>query len=290
MKGIAALTLGLGLAVWSLRCGAAWGQEQAPGQPVAPTPVAAQPATTALVLRARNPVADAIILPFQYNANFGVGPNKVTRNVLNIQPIFPFTLNADWNLIARPVVRVIWQAAPAPRIGSAAGLGDTVTQFFFSPKRPGKWIWGLGPSLLLPTATERSLGSGKWGGGPAAIAVTVEGPWVYGVLANQVWSSGHNDRPDVSLFLLEPGVTYAIPKSKGWYLTTNPLVTANWEAPGGSVWTVPIGGGVGHLFPARGGRPATDVNLQAYYNLERPRGGPTRQLRFVVGFIFAKGR
>ena len=41
-------------------------------------------------------------------------------------------------------------------------------------------------------------------------------------------------------------LNYNLPK--GWYLTTSPVITANWEARSDNRWTVPIGGGIGRIF------------------------------------------
>ena len=58
---------------------------------------------------AQNPIGDLISLPFQNNTNFGVGPTDNIQNVLNVQPVFPFHLNDNWNLITRPIIPIIYQ-------------------------------------------------------------------------------------------------------------------------------------------------------------------------------------
>jgi hypothetical protein len=69
-----------------------------------------------------------------------------------------------------------------------SGLGDITASFFFSPKAPtaGGWIWGAGPVLLLPTATEDLLGTEKWGIGPTGVVLKQTGPWTVGLLANHI--------------------------------------------------------------------------------------------------------
>jgi hypothetical protein len=47
---------------------------------------------------AQNPVANLISVPFQNNTNFNLGPENGTQNILNIQPVIPFSLTTDWNL------------------------------------------------------------------------------------------------------------------------------------------------------------------------------------------------
>ena len=153
-----------------------------------------------LAKAAQNPVADMISLPFQNNTNFGYGPDDEIQNVLNIQPVVPFHLSDDWNLITRAIAPVIYQPEVVEGTGNEFGLGDISLTAFFSPKSPTKSIiWGAGPIFVFPAATDEKLGSEKWSVGPSAVALTVQGPWLYGALINNVWSfAGDNDRDDVN--------------------------------------------------------------------------------------------
>ena len=148
-----------------------------------------------LAKKTQNPVADLISVPFQNNVNFGVGPDDDVQYILNIQPVIPFRLTEDWNLISRTIVPLIYQPELAPGVGEVFGLGDIQQSLFFSPAKPGTVIWGVGPILQFPTATDDSLGQGKWGAGPTAVALTVQGPWVLGALVNNVWSFAGDERP-----------------------------------------------------------------------------------------------
>ena len=158
-------------------------------------------------------MADLISVPFQNNINFGVGPDDDVQYILNIQPVIPFKLTEDWNLISRTIVPLIYQPELAPGVGDVFGLGDIQQSLFLSPAKPGKLIWGVGPILQFPTATDDSLGQGKWGAGPTAVALTVHGPWVLGALINNVWSfAGDSDRKDVNQMLIQPFVNYNLPR------------------------------------------------------------------------------
>jgi hypothetical protein len=237
-----------------------------------------------LAKAAQNPLAKMISVPLQNNFNFGVGPNDATQWILNVQPVIPITLSEDWNLITRTILPIINQPSPASGVPSAFGLGDINPSFFFSPAKPGKWIWGVGPTLTFPTATDSMLGSGKWSAGPAAVALAMPGHWVIGVLANQQWSyAGWGDR-DVSALLIQPFINYNLPH--GWYLNSVPIMTANWEANSDDRWTVPIGGGVGKV--QKIGKLPVNFQLGAYGNVVKPDNGPDWQLRFQVQFMFPK--
>jgi hypothetical protein len=201
---------------------------------------------TELAKKTQNPVADLISVPFQNNINFGVGPNDDVQYILNVQPVIPFRLTEDWNLISRTIAPLIYQPELAPGVGDVFGLGDIQQSLFFSPAKPGKLIWGVGPILQFPTATDDSLGQGKWGAGPTAVALTVHGPWVLGALVNNVWSfAGDSDRRDVNQMLIQPFVNYNLPDA--WYVVTAPIITADWEAESDDRWTVPLGAGVGKI-------------------------------------------
>ena len=239
----------------------------------------------ALAQAVQNPVADLISLPLQNNTNFGFGPHDRTQNVLNIQPVIPISLGSNWNLITRTIMPVITQPDFFSENGSTTGLGDINLSTFFSPAKPGKLIWGVGPAIILPTATDQSLGSGKWSAGPSAVGLTIQGPWVAGLLVSQVWSfAGQSDRADVSFFLAQYFVNYNM--DDGWYLVSAPIITSNWEASSGNQWIVPFGAGAGKIF--RIGKQPMNINMQAFYNAVKPDFGPDWQFRFQLQFMFLK--
>ncbi len=238
---------------------------------------------TALAKKSQNPVGDLISLPFQNNLNIDVGPDERTQNVLNIQPVIPVKITKSFNLITRTILPVISQ--PAPGDDRTFGLGDTNFTGFISPRDPGKVIWGVGPSIIFPTATDDVLGSDKWSLGPSAVVLTMPGSWVIGGLVSNVWSiAGDQDRADVNQFLFQYFINYNYPS--GWYLTTAPIVTANWEASSGNKWTVPFGGGLGKVF--RIGKQPVNINSQLFYNVETPESGGDWQWRFQIQLLFPK--
>ncbi|MDS9468280.1 transporter [Paracoccus sp. MBLB3053] len=185
-----------------------------------------------------NPVASLISLPFQFNYDSGFGSSDGHKTTLNIQPVVPFSISEDWNLISRTIIPVVWQEDIAGESGSQSGLGDVLQSFFFSPKEPGPGglIWGVGPVFLLPTATDELLGAEKWGLGPTAVVLKQNGPWTVGGLANHVWSvAGEDDRNDISSTFLQPFVSYTTPTA--WTFALNTESTYDWK---GEEWSVPI--------------------------------------------------
>ena len=236
---------------------------------------------------AQNPVGNLISLPFQNNTNLSFGPEKGTQNVLNIQPVVPISVSNEWNVITRTILPVISMPSLFSGDDRTDGIGDTVFTAFLSPAKPGKWIWGAGPVLQLPTNSDAQLGNKNWGLGPPAVVLHLDhgSPWVYGVLVNNIWSLSSDERGgSYNNGLIQPFVNYNF--KEGFYLTSAPIATVNWKADSGNKWTVPVGGGVGKIFHF--GRLPVNTQLSAYYNVVRPDDGPNWQIRFQVQLMFPK--
>ena len=236
---------------------------------------------TELAKKLQNPVSDLISVPFQNNFNFGYGPEDKMQYVLNIQPVIPQHITEQWNWIHRPIIPVIDQPAPVDEFG----LGDIQYQGFLSPAKPGKLIWGVGPVFQFPTATDSLLGQEKWCAGAGAVALRMEGPWVYGALANNIWSfAGDDDRSNVNQMLIQPFINYNF--GRGLAVGFSPIITANWEAPSGQKWIVPLGAQVSQIIPIH--KVPVNFLLGAYYNIVKPDDGPDWSIRFQIALLFPK--
>lgn len=192
-----------------------------------------------LAKKLANPVASLISVPLQYNYDeYGGANDGAAVSRLVIQPVIPFSLNEDWNLITRTLIPLVDQKDFPLNELNESGLGDITPSFFFSPKAPtaGGWIWGAGPVFLLPTATEDVLGTEKWGIGPTGVALKQTGPWTVGILAGHIWSvAGDDDRADVSTTTLQPFFSYTTKTHTtiGAYTES----AYDWE---GEQWGVPL--------------------------------------------------
>jgi len=231
---------------------------------------------------AQNPLASTISVPLQNNTFFNVGPYRRTENGLLIQPVIPFKLTEDWNLITRTIVPVIYQPQSSPSQGSEFGLGNINPQVFLSPARSGQIIWGGGPQLWLPTATNKTLGVNKFGGGPAAVALTKRGHWLVGALVGNVWAGTGGTH--YNQMTITPLVFYNI--QKGWYVMYVANMTANWVASADDRWTVPVGAGFGRVFKV--GKQPLNARAQIFNNVLRPNGGPAWTLQTQLQFVFVK--
>ena len=234
-----------------------------------------------LAKKLSNPVAALISVPLQFNYDEGFGPKEAGRTLLNIQPVIPFSLNENWNLITRTIVPVVYQESAANGIDSEFGLGDIVQSFFFSPKK-GDIIWGVGPVFLWPTATEDSLGSKKWGAGPTAVILRQNHGWTYGALVNHIWSyAGDSDRGEVNATFLQPFVGYTWPTATT--LTFNTESTYDWSE---NQWTVPLNLILGQVVKV--GKLPVQFQIGGRYYAESPDGGPAWGARFAMTFLFPK--
>jgi len=240
----------------------------------------------ALAKAAQNPIANMISLPLQNNINLNIGADDSTQNILNIQPVYPLSLNDDWMVITRTILPVTSQPEilTSTNDGRVNGLGDISFSAFFSPKQ-SDITWGVGPIFLFPTATDDALGSDKWAGGISAVALAMPGRWVVGGVISNIWSFAGSGDSDINLFTLQPFVNYNF--DGGWYATTAPIITANWEADNDHRWTIPLGGGFGKIFKV--GTQPINAQLSLYNNIETPDDfGAEWQVRVQIQFLFPK--
>ena len=249
-------------------------------------PAQAQEGDADLAQELTNPLANLITLPVQLNYDRKLGPlDDGTKWQANVQPVIPFEVNADWNLITRTIMPVIWQDDVFPGTGSQFGLGDINLTLFFSPRQPasGGLIWGVGPVFVLPTATDSKLGGKKWGAGPAAIALKMQGNWTYGVLANHVWSfAGKDERPDINNTFMQPFVAYTWPSA--WTLSFQSETSYNWET---EKWTVPVNVAMAKL--TMFGKLPVSLQAGVGYWLESPAGAADDwRLRFQANFVLPR--
>ena len=253
---------------------------------LASTAAHAELSSEELAKLAQNPVGNLISVPFQNNTNLNAGPDKKTQNILNIQPVVPIEIDRDWNLITRTIVPVVSQPAFTPDGSRVDGIGPTQLSLFVSPAAPKGAIWGVGAIVQVPTTSDSALGSYRWGIGPTFVVLKLEhgNPWVYGVLVNNVWSVGSGAGGSYNSLLVQPFLNYNFPG--GTYLTSSPVVTANWKADSSDRWTVPLGGGVGHIFHL--GRLPVNAQVGGYYNAVRPDYGANWQIRAQVQLMFPK--
>jgi hypothetical protein len=233
---------------------------------------------------AENPVAAAISLPLQNNTFYGVGPYRRAENELLIEPVVPIRISANWMVISRTIVPVV----VVPRLSASAevdyGLSNIQPQFYLSPVHTGKLVWGVGPQLWLPTATDDKLGINKWGGGPAAVGLFRSRHLLAGTLIGNEFAGVnhvHENQMTINWF-----VFYNM--KHGWYVLTTPIVTADWTAERNQRWTVPVGGGAGKIFKI--GHQPLNARAQFFNDVRTTAGGSDWQMQTQLQFLFIRHR
>jgi hypothetical protein len=236
--------------------------------------------------QAQNPIARLISVPLENDFNPQTGVNKEDSYVLQMKPVVPFTLSKDWTLITRTIIPIVQTPDPVLGVDGASGLGDINLSLFLSPARAGRIIWGAGPIVSFPTASDDILGTKKLSVGPTVVVLRSQGHWLYGALVNNVFSvAGPSARSDVNQMLMQPFVNYNL--RRGWYLTSSPILTANWEKIRSDRWTVPIGGGVGKIVHLE--KLPVNIYTQIFRNVETSDGTTHWSARLQVQFLFPRG-
>jgi hypothetical protein len=235
-----------------------------------------------LAISVHNPFEDFVKVPVQSTTGFQLGPHHKVGDSVNIEPLLPFSLNADWDLFARPSLTVTY--APTPH--EQSGLEDLETSFFLTPHNAATWIWGVGPIFQFPTASSSELGTGLWSAGPTAALVYTEGPWFGAILAYHLMSfAGNHDRGSLNQTYLEPEISYNF--ESGWYVQCDPAITYDWTADTANAWTIPIGADIGKAFKM--GSRDLSLEVGAYDLVKRPDGAPQWIARITVTFLFPSG-
>jgi hypothetical protein len=264
------------------RCGFA----QTTIAPPQPASEAAPASTEELAKQSQNPISFLLRSPFQNDVNFDFGPDRRTQDVLHLLPVYPVSLGSKLSLITRTVVPLIWQPNLAPATGTQFGMGDILFSAYFSPKLGGNLTVGVGPAVLLPTGTisgPDAQNTGQWCIGPAGAITYSPGRLVLGLLVNNIFSfNGRDNAPSVDTLALQPFFNVILPRA--FFVTTSPIITADWNRPNDQRWLVPVGGGFGAVFKI--GSLPFNASAEAYWNAVRPDGGALWTLRLTVATLF----
>jgi hypothetical protein len=241
-----------------------------------------KPKAASLALQLHNPVATLVSVHLENDWDFGYGNSKAMAYTASLIPVVPFSLSPDWNLITRTVVPAIYAESPLSG-GSRGGLGDIVATIYLSPDQPMRgWYWGVGPGLILPSASDPVLGAGKWSAGPTAAVLRQDGPWTAGALTGQAWSfASTRTGAAVSTTYLQPFLSYTTKHDTTFGVDTTSQY--DWE---GRQWTVPLEATIGQVLTIA--RQQIELDLAGRWYAERAPGGPHWGLSLTLTFLFPK--
>ena len=248
-------------------------------------PLLAQDDSADLAKQLSNPVSSLISVPFQYNYNDGLAGGDGSQEFVNLQPVIPFSISENWNLISRTIIPMISLEGVPPGAGQTRGVGNVVQSFFFSPKAPtaGGLIWGVGPVFQVPTSTDDVFGPQQFGAGLTAVGLLQTNGWTLGALANHIWSVGKEEEyGNSSATFLQPFVSYSTPR--GTSVTLNTESTYDWV---NEEWSVPINLSVAQIVKVSG----QPMQLQAgvrYWADSSPNGPTGWGARLGVTYLFPK--
>ena len=124
------------------------------------------------------------------------------------------------------------------------GLGDIYGQALYIPHLSRKFAFVIGTGIVLPTATHKTLGTGKWQVAPLAVPVwfLARKRGYFQVKFQEFISiAGVGDRPDVHALFINPTLNY-IP-ARRWLVQAEAESRTNWENDNRTDFRVGFGAG-----------------------------------------------
>ena len=241
-----------------------------------------------LAKEAKNPFADLIQIQIGNDFGFGGDTGNGLQYSMTLQPIIPIKINDSWNLVTRTNFSVSSLSASDSGMGRITGASDLITEFYFSPDKKTPFIWGFGPVLGIPTASDSSFGTGKWSLGPAFGIISQTEHWTYGGVAYHVWSfAGDQNRANVSSTFLQPVLYYSW--GDGWSVGVDVESTYDATAPSGDRWTVPVQPSISKVM--NWGKQSVSLSLGVVAYAVAPAGSPSVGINFTIAPLFPrKGR
>ncbi len=241
----------------------------------------------------QDPLASIAALMMDNTVNFNSGqPEETTGYNFQLQPVYAIPFES-FNFIPRAIIPIIGAPGGAdfPNLGPPRppgdsvtwGLGDIMTQLFFSPKSESAWKWGVGPQFSFQTRTDSAVAGPGWGAGAGGVLVGGVGVVSIALLVSQHWGFD----VDFSVASMQPMIFWNLPSPVGFTINYNNTIALDWKGTAGNKWTVPLGLGVSQAFQLGGGN-GLDLGLGFYGLVVRPEGGPNWQLKFSISWLIPR--
>ncbi len=209
-----------------------------------------------------------------------------TASSFSIQPVFPFRVSKSVKLITYTIIPIQTVPPITPDYSTESGLGNVLFNgYFTSMEKKGKFSWGLGPAMQLPTRTNSALGSNRVSLGPAGLIYYAADKFSGGIVLQNYWSLGGEGVNKVNSGSIQYIAFYNFPK--GWFVESNATILTNWLASDGNKWLVPVGGGPGKTFQiGTKSKLFYSAAAQGFYNVVRPDYIGNWQANFQFQIIF----
>jgi len=141
-------------------------------------------------------------------------------------------------------------------------------------------LWGVGPTVVFPTASQPTTGLGKWQVGPAAAIAFAPKRWLIGVLAqNPISVGGDSTRARVNTLVLQPFLIYQF--DHGWFVRSQPQLLFDWKT---GKQILPIDLGAGRVFSLAGQQ--LNCFVEGFWNLTHDGPGPSYGFTVGVSFLY----
>jgi hypothetical protein len=198
-------------------------------------------------------------------------------NTLSVAMTMPLP---KYRLLPLPQLSIMALPAAVTLPNGMTGLGDLRFLDIAVLDAGHGVIWGVGPTFVFPTASERTTGQGKFQVGPAAAIAYAPARWLVGVLAEDLLSfAGADDRPDVHALVLQPFVTYQL--GRGWFLRSQPRFVFDWE---NGTRLLPLDVGAGRVFRI-GGQNVSCFVAPSWFRTVNG-AGPRYGITFGVSLLY----
>lgn len=254
-------------------------------EPTAPPPAqASAPSTPGGVSaqqlsNANNPLADMNALNFEnfYSPTL-YGVPQANANTMNLRPVV---------VSGRQIIRATLPFSTVPVSGGQykSGLGDlNIFDAIKLTSEGSKTDFAIGPLLVVPTGTNRALGSGKWQAGAAGVIMhPMPGGSLLGALVTWQHSfAGQDDRPPAQVATLQPLGAFSI--GGGYYVRSTAVWVFDFE---NNSYLIPLGLGFGKAFKV--GRAVVNAFAEPQFTVYHKGDGlPSIQIFMGLKFQFPK--
>ncbi|WP_413578182.1 hypothetical protein ACLVWU_06530 [Bdellovibrio sp. HCB290] len=202
--------------------------------------------------KANSPLTPMAAVNFHDYIQSSVFGTDETLNTAYLRIVSPMMIGGLPQLMRMTIPYM--SAAPETPTSTTSGIGDvSIFDIFLLSKVDGV-EFGVGPLLVMPTASKDETGAGKWQAGAAGIVMSPQSWGMLGALITyQHDFAGDSDRPTQNIATAQPFLLWNLPQ--GIYLRSTGIMFFNWET---GDYNIPLGAGIGKVWKFEGG---TTMNL-----------------------------